>query len=88
VTHLPFTVMLDYDPGNVLKVYYLKACDMRSSLKCSYLLLSIESTQNLFGSERCPGVGLIQYLRLSCSHVALYLYVFGTYQMIHCCSLE
>lgn len=88
MTHLPFAVMLDYDLGNVLKVFYLKACDMRSSLKCSCLLLSIESIQKMFGSERCPGVGPIQYLRLSCSHVALYLYVFGTYRMIHCYSLE
>jgi len=79
--------MLDYDLGNVLKVFYLKACDMRSSLNL-YLLLSIESPQNLFGSERCPGVGPVQYLKLSCSHVALYLYAFGTYRMIHCYSLE
>lgn len=88
VTCQSFAVMLDYDPGNVLKVFYLKACDMRSSLNCSYLLLSIESTQNLFGSERCLGVGPFQYLRLSCPHVALFLYVFGTYRMIHCYSLE
>ena len=88
MTRLPFAFVLDYDLGNMLKVFYLKACDMRSSLKCFYLLLSIESTQNLFGSERCPGVGPIQYLRLSCLRVTLYLYVFGTYRMVHCYSLE
>lgn len=53
MTRLPFAVMLNYDPGNVLKLFYLKACDMRSSLKCSCLLLSIESIQNLLGSKRC-----------------------------------
>jgi len=70
VTCQPFAVMLDYDLGNMLKAFYLKACDMRSSLNL-YLLLSVESTQDLFGSERCPGVGPVQYLRLSYSHVAL-----------------
>jgi hypothetical protein len=45
VTHLPSAVMLDYDLGSVLKVFYLNAYNMRSSLKCPYLLLSIEGTQ-------------------------------------------
>lgn len=77
MTHLPFAVVLDYDPGNVLKVSYLKACDMRSSLKCSYLLLSIESTQNLFGSERCPGVGVNSVLEtflLTCGFLLVCLW--------------
>jgi hypothetical protein len=44
VTHLPSAVMLDYELGSVCKVFYFKAYDTRSSLKC-YLLLSIEGTQ-------------------------------------------
>jgi hypothetical protein len=37
--------MLDYELGSVFKVFYFKAYDTTSSLKCSYLLLAIEGTQ-------------------------------------------